>query len=102
MLHTQRQQDSAPQEIQRLLGQGKWNVHGGKIMPNEEPEACAVREIFEETRLIVKNTKEGGLLCCYNNSQRLSPAWTVHAFLSREFEGVPVAGRQGRLQWFSR
>ena len=84
-----------------LFGQGKWNAPGGKILPNEEPEACAVREIFEETRLIVKNAKEVGLLYFYSNSRRLSPIWTVHTFLAREFEGVPVAGREGRLQWFS-
>src|SRR2546430_2488830 len=77
-----------------LLGQGKWNAPGGKILPNEEPKACAVREVFEETRLIAKNPEEVGLLYFYNNSKRMSLVWTVHVFLTHEFEGVPINGRQ--------
>ncbi len=84
-----------------LLGQGKWNAPGGKILPNEEPKACAVREVFEETRLIAKNPEEVGLLYFYNNSKRMSLVWTVHVFLTHEFEGVPINGREGRLEWFS-
>ena len=84
-----------------LLGQGKWNAPGGKVLPNEEPKTCAIREVFEETRLIVKNTEEVGLLNFYNKGQRESPIWTVHAFLSRQFDGVPIDGREGRLRWFS-
>ena len=84
-----------------LFGQGKWNAPGGKILPDEEPEECAVREVFEETRLTVKNMERIGLLYFYKDSQRLSPNWTVHAFLARQFEGVPMDGREGRLDWFS-
>jgi 8-oxo-dGTP pyrophosphatase MutT (NUDIX family) len=60
-----------------------------------------VREVFEETKLIVKNTEEVGLLYFYSNNQRVSPVWTVRAFLTDEFEGVPLDGREGRLEWFS-
>ena len=60
-----------------------------------------VREVFEETRLIVKKTEEVCLMYFYSNSKRLSPAWTVHVFLTHEFEGVPMDGREGRLEWFS-
>ncbi len=84
-----------------LLGQGKWNAPGGKILPNEEPKACAIREVLEETRLIIRNAEEVGLIYFYSNSQRLSPIWTVHTFLSRQFDGVPIDGREGRLKWFS-
>jgi 8-oxo-dGTP diphosphatase len=84
-----------------LIGQGKWNAPGGKILPNEEPKACAVREVFEETRLIVKRMEEAGALYFYNNSQRLSPIWTVHVFVTDQFDGVPIDGREGRLEWFS-
>jgi 8-oxo-dGTP diphosphatase len=84
-----------------LLGEGKWNAPGGKIMPSEEPKACAVREVFEETRLTVKNAEGVGILYFYNNGQRLSPIWTVHVFLARQFDGVPIGGREGRLEWFS-
>jgi 8-oxo-dGTP pyrophosphatase MutT (NUDIX family) len=45
-----------------LFGQGKWNAPGGKILPNEEPKKCVVREVFEETRLIVRNIEQVSLL----------------------------------------
>ena len=84
-----------------LFGQGKWNAPGGKILPNEEPKACAVREVFEETRLIVENIEQVGLLYFYKNSQHESPDWTVHAFLAYQFNGVPIDGRESQLKWFN-
>ena len=83
-----------------LFGQGKWNAPGGKILPNEEPQTCAVREVFEETGIIVENTEQIGLLHFYNNSQRENPDWIVHAFLAHQSIGVPIDGREGRLKWF--
>jgi 8-oxo-dGTP diphosphatase len=53
-----------------LFGQGKWNAPGGKILPNEEPEECAVREVFEETRFTVNGVERIGLLDFYKDSQR--------------------------------
>lgn len=84
-----------------LLGEGKWNAPGGKVLPNEDSKTCAVREVFEETRLMVKDPEEVGLLSFYNNGRRLSPIWTVHVFLTRQFEGAPIDGREGQLKWFS-
>jgi 8-oxo-dGTP diphosphatase len=83
-----------------LFGQGKWNAPGGKILPNEEPKTCAVREVFEESGLIVENMEQVGLLYFYKNSQRENPDWIVHAFLAHQFIGVPIDGREGRLKWF--
>jgi len=83
-----------------LFGQGKWNAPGGKILPNEEPKTCAVREVFEETGLVVENIEQIGLLHFYKNSQRENSDWTVHAFLTHQFIGVPIDGREGRLKWF--
>jgi 8-oxo-dGTP diphosphatase len=84
-----------------LFGQGKWNAPGGKILPNEGPKACAVREVLEETRLIVDNIEQIGRVHFYKNSQRESDDWTVHAFLARQFDGVPSGGREGKLKWFN-
>jgi len=85
----------------RIFGQGKWNAPGGKILSNEEPEACAAREVFEETELTVNNLERVGLLYFYKNDQHESPDWTVHAFVARQFEGIPMDGREGRLKWFN-
>ena len=83
-----------------LFDQGKWNAPGGKILPNEEPQTCAVREVFEETGLIVENTEQIGLLHFYKNSQRENPDWIVHAFLAHQSIGGPIDGREGRLKRF--
>jgi len=32
---------------------GFWEFPGGKLRGDESPEACAVREVFEETRVVV-------------------------------------------------
>ncbi|MCF7797724.1 MAG: NUDIX domain-containing protein [Lentisphaeria bacterium] len=34
---------------------GKWNGLGGKFEPGESPEACAIREVAEESGLQIKN-----------------------------------------------
>jgi 8-oxo-dGTP diphosphatase len=84
-----------------LFGQGKWNAPGGKILADEQPKDCAVREVFEETRLTLKTVEQVGLLYFYKNSQRLGPNWTVYAFLAHQFDGTPIAGREGQLKWFN-
>ena len=82
-----------------LFGEGKWSYPGGKILPNEEPKPAATREVFEETRLVVKSPADVGLMYFFNKGQRLSPVWTVHTFLARRFDGVPIGGREGQLKW---
>ena len=84
-----------------LIGQGKWNAPGGKIISNEDPKDCATREVFEETRLSVTELEQVGKLYFYKNGIRLNPVWPVYVFLSRKFEGVPIDGREGYLKWFS-
>ena len=37
------------------MHEGKWNGLGGKFEPGETPEACAIREIYEESGLRVRN-----------------------------------------------
>ncbi len=74
---------------------------GGKIVPNEGPKLAAIREVLEETRLVVKSLAEVGLMYFYNKSQRLSPVWTVHTFLALQFDGVPIGGREDQLKWFN-
>jgi len=84
-----------------LFGQGKWNAPGGKILAGEEPKSCAIREVFEETGLVVENIEQVGLIYFYKNGRREIPDWTVHAFLAHQFIGVPIHGREGQLKWFN-
>ena len=47
------------------FGEGKWNSPGGKIRPDEPPEACVVREVIEETGIIVRSPRLHGVLRHY-------------------------------------
>ena len=83
-----------------LFGQDKWSAPGGKMLPGEEAEYCAVREVLEETQLAIKNPEQVGILHFYKNDRRENPDWTVHVFLSRTFKGIPVRSREGQIRWF--
>lgn len=83
-----------------LFGQGKWNAPGGKILQGEEPRHCAIREVFEETRVRINSLEQVGIVHFYKYDDRENPAWTVDVFLSRVFDGTPVDGREGVTRWF--
>ncbi len=84
-----------------LFGEGKWNVPGGKISPEEDPADGAIRETFEETGLRIKNLEQVGLVHFYKNGRRDVPEWTGYVFVSRKFSGTLTEGREGSLKWYS-
>jgi 8-oxo-dGTP diphosphatase len=84
-----------------LFGQGKWNAPGGKVLSGEDPEHSAVREVLEETQLKVKHLEHVATVYFYKFDRRDIPDWTVSVFLSRVFEGTPIGGREGILEWFN-
>lgn len=71
------------------------------MLPGESTRDCTVREVFEETGLYIKNPKQVGTVHFYKFDRRETPDWTVHLFSSRNFEGIPVAGREGVIEWFN-
>lgn len=76
---------------------GKWNGVGGKFLPGETPEQCAIREIFEETGLIAKKLQLKGFITFpkFSNNED----WYVFVFLVTEFVGVLEQSSEGVLQW---
>ncbi len=83
-----------------LFGEGKWNAPGGKLRPNEDPEECAIREVLEETGLIVQEIKQDGILKFYFGAKD-APDWIVYVFSTRSFRGSANPGAEGELRWFS-
>lgn len=79
------------------MHQGKWNGLGGKLNPGETPEECAVREIFEESGLRVKNPILKGFLTfpSFANDED----WYAFVFVINEFEGELTESREGILRW---
>jgi len=76
---------------------GKWNGLGGKLEPGETPEECAIREIWEESGLIVKSLDLKGMITFpgFSNDED----WYTFLFVVDEFEGQLIDSPEGQLQW---
>ena len=76
---------------------GKWNGLGGKLEPGETPEECAVREIREESGLVVTNPVFKGFLTfpAFSNEEN----WYAFVFVVHEFQGQLIDSPEGDLKW---
>jgi 8-oxo-dGTP diphosphatase len=83
-----------------LFGAGKWNAPGGKLQPGEDAEHCAVREVREETGLVVERPRPTGTLTFFKHNRRRNPDWIAHVFLTNEFHGTLKESKEGALRWF--
>jgi len=79
------------------MHQGKWNGLGGKIEPGETPEECALREIYEESGLVVRNLVYKGLLTFPGFANEED--WYAFVFVSTDFHGELIDSPEGRLDW---
>ena len=79
------------------MHQGKWNGLGGKFEPGETPEACAIREIYEESGLRVRNPELRGVLTfpAFNDDED----WYAFVFVVRDFDGELIDSPEGVLAW---
>lgn len=76
---------------------GKWNGLGGKLEPGETPEACAIREIREESGLEARDPRLRGLLTFpeFANDED----WYAFVFEVDQFEGELIDSPEGDLRW---
>jgi len=75
---------------------GKWNGLGGKFEPGESPEQCVIREVREESGLLIQRPRYHGLLVF---SDFKDDDWYVWVFTTTEFSGALSDSSEGRLQW---
>jgi len=70
---------------------------GGKLKPGETPEECVIREVEEESGLMIKNPMLKGVLTfpLFDSTDD----WYVFVFIAEEFEGVLEDSPEGELQW---
>ena len=89
MIHRIKKQDD--------MHAGKWNGLGGKLEPGETPEECAVREIREESGLLVSNLLLKGILTfpVFDSNED----WYTFVFLIRDFKGDLIDSQEGVLRW---
>lgn len=78
--------------------EGKWISVGGKIDPGETPDACARREILEETGLTVTQMDFKGVITFPEFTPGLD--WYTFVFKVTAFEGELVEDCiEGSLEW---
>ncbi len=89
MLHRVKKEDD--------MHMGKWNGLGGKFEAGETPEACAVREIREESGLTATKLNLKGHI----TFPLFSPGtdWYVFVFVIPEFKGKLIESPEGHLEW---
>ena len=77
--------------------EGKWNGLGGKFEQGETPEQCAIREVKEESGLLIKNPKLHGFITFPMFDGKKD--WYVFVFSAREFGGELIDSHEGKLEW---
>ena len=79
-------------------GIGKWNGFGGKVLPNEPVEDAMVREVEEESGLILKCFEKIALIDFAYPGE--SEVWETHLFTSSDYLGEPQNTEEMKPQWF--
>lgn len=77
--------------------EGKWNGLGGKFEQGESPEECAVREVEEESGLIMLNPKMQGFITFPMFDGKKD--WYVFLFTASKFKGKLIDSTEGKLEW---
>jgi 8-oxo-dGTP diphosphatase len=78
------------------IHEGKWNGLGGKFEAGETPEACVIREVYEESGLLIREPKLCGLLVFPGFKGN---DWYVFVFTAHEFSGELIDSPEGHLEW---
>ena len=81
------------------INKDKWLGIGGKFEKNESPEECIIREVKEETGLILQSYK---LRCIVTY---VSTTWEeeyIYVFTSNDFTGELIECNEGDLQWIDK
>lgn len=81
------------------INKDKWLGVGGKLEEGESPEECLLREVKEETGLMLKSYQLRGIITY------VSTTWeTEYMFLytANQFEGDLIECDEGDLQWINK
>lgn len=93
---------------ERDMHAGKWNGLGGKFLPGETPEACAIREVQEESGLTMRNPILRGILTfpgfaaapeAMHEANPDLDDWYTFVFIAHDFAGELIESDEGVLAW---
>jgi 8-oxo-dGTP diphosphatase len=76
---------------------GKWNGLGGKLDAGETPEECVMREVEEESGLLIQNPQLKGILTFPKFSK--DEDWYAFIFVADKFKGELIDSNEGVLKW---
>lgn len=79
------------------IHEGKWNGLGGKFEHGETPEECVIREVKEESGLVITDPKLHGFITFPMFDGKKD--WYVFLFTAKNFEGELIDSHEGRLEW---
>jgi len=76
---------------------------GGKVDPDESIYGCAVREVLEETGLVVRNLQSCGMVHYFWREVKDSAEerYMVYLYKTREFSGEAIDTQEGRHIWMT-
>lgn len=77
------------------INKNKWIGLGGHVEENETIEECLVREVYEESGLIIKDYKLRGKIIFYIDDI----VETSYLFTSNNFSGTLKECNEGELSW---
>ncbi len=79
------------------MHQGKYNGLGGKLKEGETPEECVLREVKEESGLLIKDPMMHGFITFPMFDGKKD--WYVFLFTAKEFSGELIDSHEGKLEW---
>lgn len=79
--------------------EGKWNGLGGKFETGETPQECAIREVKEESGLLIKNPMMHGFIT-FPMFDGIKD-WYVFIFTAKKFSGKLIESQEGKLEWIN-
>ena len=79
------------------IHEGKWNGLGGKSEKGESPAECAIREVKEESGLIMNRVHFSGHIT-FPDFDGVND-WSVFIFTADDFSGEVIECDEGNLFW---
>ncbi len=78
------------------IHKSKWNGLGGKIEKGETPEECVIREVYEESGILIKNPVLKGVITF---PEFKGEDWLVFVFVAYTNKKELIESKEGSLSW---